>query len=237
MGLAIGGILKSARLWCFKTSSVHFLFLHLGFLAKTWLKHLSRVIQYQTYHLSLSVQHNIVIFWKINKRTNASFRHKKTSSPTQVVSKTESLSLLCQRSQEGGDPNPNLNRRIGHLLEILWSDPALWTPLKITLGDKVAVSKIGWYQFDISYGYSFPLTHVLQLLEVNGVVRQKSGRLNPPREIGDKMVVHLQTSGSKIPALSSNSVSLVGTNLLFRVTNESDSKLVVTYYQSGFKMT
>lgn len=138
-------------------------------------------------YLSLSVQHNIVIFWKINKRTNSSFRHKKTSSPTQVVSKTESLSLLCQRSQEGGDPNPNLNRRIGHLLEILRSDPALWTPLKITLGDKVAVSKIGWYQFDISYGcytysYSFPLTHVLQLLEVHGVVRQKSGRLNPHKK-------------------------------------------------------
>ena len=31
--------------------------------------------------LSLSVQHNIVIFWKINKRTNSSFRHKKNILP------------------------------------------------------------------------------------------------------------------------------------------------------------
>lgn len=97
--------------------------------------------------LSLSLHGTINFYSHIlthHPPANSSFRHKKKHPPqTKVVSKTESLSLLCQRSQEGGDPNPNLNRRIGHLLEILRSDPALWTPLKITLGDKVAVSKIG----------------------------------------------------------------------------------------------
>lgn len=101
MGLAIGGILKRARFWCFKTSSILVLEL------KTWLKDLPRVNQYQTCHisltLSLSPRHNIFLhivsyshFFKLTIHPQIHLSDiKKISSPTQVgLQNRESLPLV-----------------------------------------------------------------------------------------------------------------------------------------------
>ncbi len=204
-------------------------FLHLGFLAKTRLKYLSRVDQSISNNIYRIPYISILSLFYGSSNGSSSFQQKYPSKSLKKLRQDESLSLLCQRSQEGGDPNPDLNRRIGHLLEIL---TIRWDPLRIRFSLVVAHVSLHVLFNDLRHVYTLIIFLILHVLEVNWVVLKSPLDWNKKSGKWIYLNLHLQND-SKIPAVSSNSVSLVctrstrhtQTNWLFR--DESDSNVVV----------